>query len=325
MKTSKVLSQVLTAFFLAGVVAMTGYAQQSATPKSAAPEAAKKIGEPKAAEEGPNKVVLKVGSKSFTQSDMEFLINSLSPQMQQMVARQGRKPLGDQYALMSVLSQQAEKDHLDASTTFRQKMALQQLQALAQAEYEKLAGEIKVSPEEVKQYYDGHASEFDAAQVREFIIRKQPEGAKEGTPGLPSKEALARADEIRKALASGTDPKEVSEKFSVENTVMIDAEPRSVQHGKLVPALDKAAFELKDGEVSEPLDTPQAMAFLQVVGHSHSELKDVSEDIENALHQKKIEAAVQDLKSKSTIWMDEGYFKTPTETAADPSAAPQQQ
>ena len=154
-----------------------------------------------------------MGDKNYTQSDMEFLINSLSPQMQQAVAQQGRKPLGDQYAVMSVLSQQAEKDHLDASTTFRQKVALQQLQALAQAEYEKLAAEIKVSPEEIKQYYDGHASEFDAAQVREFIILKQPEASKEGTPGLPSKEALARADEIRKALTAGTDPKQIAEKY----------------------------------------------------------------------------------------------------------------
>lgn len=324
MKIHSVRKQFLMTLFLSGVAASLVYAQQAARPKPAAPAAAKPASPAKPATEGPGKVVLKVGSQNFTQADMDFLVESLSPQIQQAVAQQGRKPLGEQYAVMALLSQLAEKDHLEASPEFRRQMALHRLQSLAQAEYGKLAKDIKVSPEEISQYYSAHASEFDQAQVREFLILKQPEGAKEGTPGLSAQEAKLRADQIRKALADGTDPKKVAEKFSVPNTVKIDAEPRTLRHGQLVAVLDKAAFELKDGEISEPLDTPQALAFLQVAGHSRPELKDVSEDIENTLHQQKVQTAVEELKSKTTIWMDEGYFKGPAK-ATDSSARPPKQ
>jgi len=313
MEIRKIRNEALFIFSQAIFVALSGHAQQQAKPAAPATQQPSGTGQPAA--EGPAKVVLKVGDHSYTQADMEFLIHTLDPQLQQVVASQGPKPLGEQYATMAVLSQQAEKDKLDSSKEFGQQMALHRLQALAQAEYEKLAENIKLSPEEINQYYTAHASDFDQAQVREFIIRKRSEDANEGDPGLPPLEAKARAEEIRKALTEGIDPKEVAEKFSAANTVMADAEPRSIRRRQLVAALDKAAFELKEGEVSEPLETPQALAFLQVVGHSRPELKDVSTDIENSLHQEKLQLAVDGLKSQTTIWMDEVYFKPPAGVA----------
>lgn len=323
MKIRRMHQQVFLAAIFAALTACVSFAQQAPSSKAAAPaKPASQSEAAKAAQEGPEKVVLKVGNQQYTQADMEFLIDSLSPQLQQAVARQGKKPLGDQYAIMSVLSQQAEKDHLDSSVAFRQQMALHRLQALAQAEYDKMADDIKVTPEEVSQYYTSHSSEFDQAEIREIIIRKKPEGAKEDAPGLPAAEAKARATEIRKELEAGADAKQVAEKFNQENTVMIDSEPRTIRHGQLVAALDKAAFDLKDGAISEPMETPQALAFLQVVGHKHSEIKDVSDDIEKNLHQEKVQAALDELKKKTPIWMDEEYFKSPSEAAPEGVSAP---
>jgi parvulin-like peptidyl-prolyl isomerase len=322
MRIRSIRKQVLLASVLAGILSSAGWAQQPPAAKAAAPAPEKPAAT--APQNDSEKVVLKVGTQNFTQGDMEFLIRSLSPQLQQVVARQGKKPLGDQYAMMAVLSQQGEKDHLDASTTFHEQMALHRLQALAQAEYDKVAADIKISPEEISQYYTAHAPEFDQAQVREFVIRKKAEGGKDDASGLTAAEAHSRADEIRKALAAGTDPKKVADQFAAENTVMIDAEPRTVKHGQLIASLDKAAFELKDGGVSDPFENAQALAFLQVVGHTHQDLKDVSSDIENTLHQQKLEAAVEELKKKSNVWMDEEYFKAPAEAAEPQTAAPKQ-
>lgn len=321
MRVSIVKKHVLLALILVGILTSGGLAQQAPAAKPAAPAPEKPAAT--APQESPEKVVLKVGTQNFTTADMEFLISSLSPQLQQAVERQGKKPLADQYAAMAALSQQGEKDHLDVSTTFRQQMALHRLQALAQAEYEKLAQDVKVSPEEINQYYAAHASEFDEAKVREFVIRKKTEGSKEDAPGLTAAEAHTRADEIRKALTAGTDPKKVAEQFGADNTVMIDAEPRSVKHGQLIAALDKAAFELKDGTFSDPFENAQALAFVQVVGHSHQELKDVSSEIENTVHQQKLQSVVDDLKKKANIWMDDEYFKAPATAPEPPSAGPQ--
>jgi PPIC-type PPIASE domain len=326
----KIQRQLFVAIFLAGAMTAGAFAQEAPAPKPAAPAAkpaapaAPEKPAAAAADENPDKVVLKVGTQSYTKADMEFLIGSLSPQLKQAVALQGTKPLGDQYAVMSALSQQAEKDHLDATETFHEQMALHRLQALAQAEYEKIADEVKVTPEEISLYYTAHASDYDQAEVREVVIRKKPDGSKADVPGLTSAEAHARADDIRKALLAGTDPQKVADQYGAENTVMLDAKPRTINHGQLIAVLDKAAFELKDGQVSDPYENPQALAFLQVVGHKHQDLKDVSSDIESNLHELKLQAAVDGLKKKANVWMDEDYFKVPAEAHAPEATEPKQ-
>src|SRR5439155_16495923 len=49
---------------------------------------------------------------------------------------------------------------------------------------------------------------------------------------------------------------------------------------------------LKDGEISENLDTPQSIAFLQVVRHIHPELKDVQQTVEQEVRQEKLKAKI---------------------------------
>lgn len=328
---------VFFAILMGGLVAAPGLGQQAqgaAKPAKAAPAPSAKAQATKpsstapataAEEEDPKKVVMKVGTQSFTASDFDYLVGSLSPQLQRAVAVQGKKPLGEQYAMIAALSQQAEKDSLEKSPDVLQELAFQRLQALAQAEYRKLSADIQVTPEEIKQYYDGHAEEFDQAQIREIVIRKKADDAKEDAPGLTAADAHARADEIRKAFSAGTDPKQVADKFKVENAVQIDEDPRSVKRGELIPPLDEAAFKLKEGALSDPFENAQALAFLQIVGHTRQDLKDVTDTIATDLHNQKLEAAVDELKKKANVWMDEQYFTVPEQPTQPAIQAPQPQ
>jgi peptidyl-prolyl cis-trans isomerase C len=257
----------------------------------------------------PDKVVLKVGDQQLTRADLDFLFASLSPQVQQTVATQGRRPVGEQYALMLLLSQEALKGHLDSTPAFRQQAELQRHQMLAQAEYTHLMSQTVVSPAEVSQYYSTHAGRFEEAQVRQVVVRKRAEGAKEGTPGFPPPAAQARMEAIRKAMAAGTDAQKVAQDFGDQKNVQIDTNPRTIRHGQLPPNLEKAAFELKDGELSQPLEVAQAIVLFQLIGHRSAELKQVSADIENTLRQEKLDATVADLKKTTVIWMDQDYFQ----------------
>jgi peptidyl-prolyl cis-trans isomerase C len=320
MTIRKISKQAVLSLLATGILSLAGIAQQAPATAPPAPAPEKPAG---ATSENPKKVVLKVGTQNYTVADMDFLIGTLSPRLQVVVAQQGKKPLGDQFAMMAMLSQQAEKDRLDATEDFREEMALHRLQTLAEAEYRKMSDGIKVSPEEINQYYTAHASEFEEAQVREIIIRKKADGAEKDAPGLTSADAHARAEDIRKALEAGTDPKKVADQYKVENTVMFDSEPRMIKRGQLIADLDKAAFELKDGAVSQPFENAQALAFLQVVGHRHQELKEVSDNIEKTLHEQKLQSAVDELKKNSSIWMDDQYFKAPAESPAAPSSEPE--
>ncbi|MBZ5564417.1 MAG: peptidylprolyl isomerase [Acidobacteriia bacterium] len=267
-----------------------------------------------------DKVVLKVGSEQITQADLDFVISTLNPQAQQSLAQQGRRTLGDQYAMMVLLSQVGLSHHLDAAPGFQRELALQKRQALAQAEYRELLRQAAPSTEEVNQYFSSHQSEFEEAQIREAIVMKKQAGGKDDTPGLPAEEAKAKADAIRKALVAGTDAAKVGEQFNAPNMVRIDPEPRAVRRGNLRPEMEKAAFELKPGEVSEVFDLPQALVILQVVGRHAPELKAATPQIENSLRQQKVEAALANLKKSTNIWLDESYFTRPAPAA--PAAAP---
>jgi len=270
----------------------------------------------------PEKVVLKVGEAKVTKADIDYLIGSLSPQVQKAVALRGRKPVGDEYAMMLLLSQKAQSDHLDASSDFQRKIALEKLQLLAQEEYRHMTESINVSPDEISAYYSAHKGEYEEAQLREFVIRKKAADSKAGATGLPVAEAKARLAAIQKAIESGTDLKQVAKQFDVPNVVMVNPQPVTVRKGEMLPALDKAAFELKDNQFSQPVETAQALVLLQMVKHQQADLQAVSSQIEDSLRQQKLKTALDDLKAKANIWMDPDYFKTSESSSGESAATP---
>jgi hypothetical protein len=73
-----------------------------------------------------------------SQADIDFVVSGLSAEIRQAVARQGKRPIGEQYALMLVLSGQAISHRLDSSPDIRRQIDLQRLQLLAQAEYQRM-------------------------------------------------------------------------------------------------------------------------------------------------------------------------------------------
>ena len=271
----------------------------------------------------PNKVVIRVGLTEVSQSEIDFLISNLNPQAQQALTANGRRPLGDEFVKVLLLSQQAQNDHLEANPALRERIELQRNQMLAQAEYEKMSTELKVTPDEIGQYFTSHQSEFETVQVRDFVVRIKPEGAKDDAPGLLAADAKAKAESMRKAVLAGTDLKTVAKDFAAANAVMIDDQARNIKRGQLLPALDKAAFELKEGEVSEVVETPQATVFIQIVSARHvSDQKEVASGIEDKLRQQKLDSALGDLRNKTKVWMDEDYFKAQAEIKAPPKTVP---
>lgn len=302
----------LIAALLMGVVygqAAGGQAPPGATPSPApaAPQAS-----------SPDKVVLKVGETSITQGQIEKAIQGLTPQAQNSLARQGKKPIGDDYVMMLVLSQQALSNHLDSTPAYKEMLALSRLKILAGQEYQEIVQRAVVTPEETSKYYAAHQSDYEELQALLVVVRKKPEGAKEGTPGFTPEEAKTRAEEIHKAFVAGGDPKQVADKYQMENVVRVDAQPSTVRRGSMRPDLEKAAFELKPGQVTDVFDLGQALVFAKVVSHQTEDLKNVSSKIENTLRQQKINSAVDALKTNAKVWMDDAYFAAPPGPHAPP-------
>ena len=319
-KTAFLISSSLLAVTISALVC---FAQASPAAKSATPSASQGAGA--AAESSPQKVVLKVGNTQVTQADVDYLIGSLSPQVRKAVDTRGRKPIGDEYAMMLLLSQKAHDEHLDATPDIQRKIAMEKIQVLAQEEYQKIAEGIQISPDEVSTYFTAHKSDFpEEAEIREFVVRKKAADAKADDPGLSAVEAKTRLAEIQKAVEAGTDLAEVAKKFNVPNTVMVNPKPVTVRKGEMMPELDKAAFDLQPKQFSTPVETAQAVVLFQLLSRHQPDLKTVTPQIENDLRQQKLRATLDDIKAKANIWMDPEYFKEakPSSDESETPAAP---
>lgn len=315
---------VLNGLLAGAMSALVCFAQKPPASHSAARSTAQSssASSASATNSSPHKVVLKVGNTQVTKSEVDYLISNLNPRAQRALEARGRKPVGDEYAMMVLLSQKAKSDHLDTTTGFQQKIALEKLQLLAQAEYQKIAQDITISPQDVTAYYTAHKGEFEQAELREFVVRKKPADAKAGTPGLPVAEAKARLASIQKAVEAGTDLQQIATKFDVPNTVIVNPKPVTVRKGEMLPALDKVAFELKDNQFSQPVETPNALILLQMVKHQHPTVQAVSDEIENVLRQQKLKTTLDSMRANANIWMDPEYFKTPENSSAPSAATP---
>jgi hypothetical protein len=316
--TSHPAYRVLGSALLSGLMVAAGLAQ---SPKPPASTPAPAQSAPAAGGEAAipaDTVVMKVGTRQFTKADIDMVISTLPPQVQTALASRGKKDLGDQYALLQALSQQAEAQHLDQSPQFKQKLAFQKAQLEAQEAFEALNSRADVTPEEIQQYYNAHLDDYDEITVRQIIVRKKAAepgsdpahaaAAASSGPGLSVADAKTRAEAIRKELLAGTDIKKITDEFKSPGDVIIDAEPRTIRHGGMRQDMEKVAFGLKEGEVSEPVDVPQALVLFQVIKHSHSDLKSVTPEIEKKLKQEKVQASIDSVKNNANIWMDEAYF-----------------
>ena len=316
----------LWALLLSVLWVVAGWPQTSPPPPAAsqsaiAPTAAAPA-KPKSPETPPDKVVMRVGDQSVTAGELESVLHTLPIAFQRTVATQGMKTVGDQYATLLALSQKAVTQGLDQTPEFKQKLALQRVEWLAQAEYKGLADSVKVAPDEISQYYTQHQKDFEEVQVRQVSVLKQvpgPKGAATGR-GLPEPEARTRIEAIRTALAAGQDPAKVADQYKMPNVVFFDPNPRPFRHGQLASDSDKAAWSLQDGQVSEIQNNPMNFYFLQVVKHEQPAQKDAEKEIESKIRGQKFDDAANQLKKDANVWLDPQFFAPPKPPAPAPQA-----
>lgn len=249
------------------------------------------------------RVVLKVGDKQMTQAQFEQMIADL--ETVQGPADLSRKQLGEKFASLFILSQQAVTDHLDSSPEVVRQMAIDRIQILSNAEFVKLKEQAKPTAQQISAYYNAHLEDYDVVTLRRVFIWEKGNGPAHPN-GLTAEEANALAQAIKKAYTSGSDPKTL---IKDPDLVHLDDKPLSFQRGEMPAEMEKPAFSLqKPGEWVQVPNTPGSVVLLQLVSRSRRSLGEVTEQIEKKLQNEQLREELKALKKKTGVWMDETYF-----------------
>jgi peptidyl-prolyl cis-trans isomerase C len=311
--------------FLALSLASTSFAQNTSMPQvpgqAAAPPAPVKPPQP-------DKVILTVGTTKITEAQYEKLVDALPQQYQTYARGAGKRQFAESMAQLIILSGEAEKRNLDKQPKVEEQIKFQRENLLAQAMFEDLQSGIKVDDTLVQQFYDAHKNEYESVKAKHILIRVKgaPMPGAEGKPELTDEQALAKAQEVRKKLVAGGDFAAIAKGDSDDTgSAQQSGELGEFRRGMMVPPFEQAAFSLKVGEISEPVKTPFGYHVIVVEEHKLKTLAEVKPDIEKSLRPEMARKAVQAMRDKTSVQIDDEFFGPPAPAAAPgtaPAAAP---
>jgi foldase protein PrsA len=157
-------------------------------------------------------------------------------------------------------------------------------QLLSEKIYAKVTADVKVTDEDVTEYYDKHKADYKVAasrDVRHILVAKK-----------------ALADDIHRQLENGGNFAALAKKHSTDPGSKQNGGKLTVRKGETVPEFDKLAFSLKKGELSAPVKTQYGYHIIEALSDvkppSQTPLKDVKEQIRQQLLQEKRQKASTD-------------------------------
>lgn len=258
------------------------------------------------------RVVMKVGDTQITQKKFEEMYGDfLKDQGGAPVPK--KKTTAENFAGGLMLAKEAEAKGLDKTPEVQRDLEMNRIQILSTAEYNLLQEKAKPSMQEVSAYYDSHLDDFDEVTIRRVFIYKQNEHT--NGHGIPAADAQARADQIRKVLASGGDAKALIK----DTKDALDVDPLTFRRDDL-PEIMKNAFSMKVGEWSQVADTPDALILFEVVSKGRLTLAHATKEIEKKVQAQKLREEMDALKKQTGVWLDDQYFAGPV--SAEKSSVP---
>lgn len=275
----------------------------------------------------PNAVVITVGDHKITVAEFQALVKALPQQYQDAARGPGRRDFAKNLVELQVLADEALKEGLDKQPETKVQLEFQRDNMLAQQMFLDLQKTATVSDAEVQAYYEAHKSDYETVTARHILIRVKgaPMPAAPGKPELSDDEAKAKAESIRKRIIGGEDFAKVAKEESDDTSSgEKGGDLGEFKKGMMVPPFEAAAFTLKPGDVSEPVQTPFGYHVIQVQAHKTKSLDEVKDQILAQLKPNAARKEVEALTGKVKVDISDSYFGPAAAPAAPvaPPAAP---
>lgn len=214
------------------------------------------------------KIIAEVGPYKLTESELEKLKRE-DPRIEALLKAQPslksqiERGLVERWINVTLLYMAARDSKLTEDPEVKKRLFESEKMILAEAYLQKSLPEIKVSEQEMEEYYQRHREEF-----------KQPEGIKlkhiliylpKDTDNKTKEKALNRAKQIRAQLVKGEKFEQFAKIYS-DDTASREkgGDLGIIRRGETIPEFEEKVFKLKPGEISEPILSPYGYHIVKV-------------------------------------------------------------
>lgn len=265
------------------------------------------------------KVIATVNGSKITSADFDREVKALPEYIRAMAdTPQGKKEMVDTLVMRELILQQAAKDGVDKSKEVEEKLAELKKRIIVDTYLKKkVETESKISDEELKKFYDQNLDKFKAGeQIRASHILVKSE-----------QEAQAILDQLKK----GANFEELAKSKSADTSAAKGGDLGWFGKGNMVPAFEKAAFGLKEGQLSNIVKSDFGYHIIKLTGKRAAgtrSLDEVKEQITAAIMPQKQQQIFlklkEDLKKGAKIELTDAAPapEKSTAPAATPAAVP---
>ena len=170
----------------------------------------------------------------------------------------------------------------------------------------------EISNEEMKKYYDDNKNEFykDEVKASHILIKTIDENNNE-LSDKKKEEAKKKAEDILKKIKSGEEFAKLAKEYSEDGTASQGGDLGFFTKGEMVPEFEKAAWELKPGEVSDLVKTQYGYHIIKVTDKVDKQLSfdEVKDTIKDMLLNEKFNKNIEDLVKEAKITRKEDIVK----------------
>jgi hypothetical protein len=259
-------------------------------------------------------VVVTIAGTDYKKSDLEKIMRAMPSAARNYYAN--KKAFLEQFAIMTHLSAEAEKQGVDKTFPFAEVLRFNRMQYLTQVMFNEQGSKIRVSEEDTQKYYNEHKTDYVRAKVRVIYVAFN-DNPLPGAPKKPltSAEAEKKARDVVAKIRAGAD-------FAAMVKLHSDDEESKAKGGELPdlkpgdpalsPVLKAAVFPLAPGRISDPIRQPNGFYIFRMEQLVEPQLASLRDEIVNKIRDEKFKQWVDGVRKGLNIsFKDEKYLADP--------------
>ncbi|MCC8493422.1 peptidylprolyl isomerase [Xanthomonas hortorum pv. gardneri] len=253
---------------------------------------------------GTSGTVLQIGTQSFSGQEYRALALADLPRESNPVTA-ADPDFVREFADRMLLVGQARRTHLQDDPVVAARIRQATDAILAKAVQARTRENAHIDAAQVQAQFNAHPHDYDEVRLSHVFMALQPQGdARRGTP-LSDAQALARAQQLKRQLDSGTPFEEVAKRESDDGSTAAEGgELSSIFLRNVADVFAAPVQALGVGEVSAPVRVPEGYHLIRVDARVPATLETARGQIEVQLRDQAATAALERLRQANPLQFD---------------------